>query len=90
MNNNIFQKIDNAMMEELEELRKHNASEKEFNLLKEKARTVALLADKIIQSQVAQLKMDVWQHSKHFDKRKATALANASYVQIEQDLDYDN
>lgn len=89
MQNDIFQKIDNAMLEEMEELRKHNAQDKNFKSLQEKAKTVALLADKIIQSQIAQLKIDVWQHSKNFKERKDAALASASYVQIEQDSDYD-
>ena len=88
MNENVFKKIDEAMLEELEELRKHNASEKDFNSLKEKAKTVALLADKIIQSQISQLKMDVWQHSKNFRERKNLALQNASCIEVEHD-DYD-
>ena len=83
MGNKIFEKVDKMMLKQLEILDKIDIKDKSFNDTKEKAKTIILIADKIIQSQTAQLKNDIWQHSKQYSINRKTALNTASYIAID-------
>lgn len=87
MENNILKKVDAIMLKHLEELDKCSVKDKNFKEIKEKAKAVTLVSDKIIQSQVAQLKFDVWNHSKNI----AIAKAHNTAPQIAfEDMGIDN
>lgn len=65
MKNDILNRVDSIMLEQLETLNKLNVTDKEFKNVKEKAKDMSIVADKLIQSQIAQLKFDIWNVSKN-------------------------
>ena len=84
MNDNIFKKIDSAMLSQLDELERSDINSKDFAKVQTKARTIVLVADKIIQSQIAQLKNDIWTHSKRYNSYRESNKINSSYIEIEE------
>lgn len=85
---NAFKMVDEIMLGQLEELNKLDPNDKDFMKKQQKAKTIALIADKIIQSNVSQLKRDIWEKSRMYGMAKKQAIAQASGIEYEE-LEYD-
>ena len=63
---NVLEKVDKMMLEQLETLNKTPTKDKNFRDLVEKAKAMGIIADKLINSQVTQLKKEVLQVSQKY------------------------
>lgn len=75
MINKVLNQTDDIILKQIKLLDDCDVKSPIFKEQVEKAKAITFMCDKLIQSQVAQLKTDVWQHSKRMIAAKGNLTA---------------
>ena len=77
-NNRKLEQIEDVMLEQIDILRNIDVKDKSRYMESvDRCKAIALLCDKIIQSQNTQLKQDIWDTTKKYRRMKAKAITMA-------------